>query len=429
MAKTIIISLVASIYSVGILKIYLNIFLDERSGVRKIEGWLPFAVWQFFINSQLIPLLPEINLFLSCITMLIVGFRAYQGNLWKRLVFPLVCLAIWMLLEGIAGFAPGFFSDGKKADFLVISILSKILLFFVIMGIRFFAKRQEVGKEPYGGEPFFVILPISGMVLYQAFYILTWNAKNNQEVGFGWMLIAALSLIMLNLSFYPVYAQLMRNLYFKKNANLYMKQMELFKQEKELEEASAAEIRELRHNMKQQLIYLDELIKDNQINEVRKILVNLIGEVSTKGRLESRTGNLVIDSLINHTWKVALEKNLVFHAGIAPLPELSIKDADLCVLLGNALDNALEASEGLEIGKGEIWVSLNYAKGCLVIWVKNRYSGCIERSVEGWFCSKKREKGHGLGLYSMEKIAKRYQGSLNVETKDGLFSLEILICC
>ena len=49
MAKTIIISLVASIYSVGILKIYLNIFLDERSGVRKIEGWLPFAVWQFFI--------------------------------------------------------------------------------------------------------------------------------------------------------------------------------------------------------------------------------------------------------------------------------------------------------------------------------------------------------------------------------------------
>ena len=54
--------------------------------------------------------------------------------------------------------------------------------------------------------------------------------------------------------------------------------------------------------------------------------------------------------MVNHAWKTAVENGIIFHADIAPLAELSIKDADLCVLLGNAFDNALEASRFVEEG-------------------------------------------------------------------------------
>ncbi|KJJ72465.1 hypothetical protein CLFS41_22340 [Clostridium sp. FS41] len=72
---------------------------------------------------------------------------------------------------------------------------------------------------------------------------------------------------------------------------------------------------------------------------------------------------MVVDSMVNHAWKTAVENGILFHADIAPLLELSIKDADLCVLLGNAFDNALVR-----------------------------------------ILSRKEESGHGFGLYSMESL-------------------------
>jgi len=62
-----------------------------------------------------------------------------------------------------------------------------------------------------------------------------------------------------------------------------------------------------------------------------------------------------------------------FLAEIVHLPELSINDADLCVLPGNALDNALEASALVREWKKEVWVFLDYVKGCLFLQVKNYY--------------------------------------------------------
>ena len=91
-------------------------------------------------------------------------------------------------------------------------------------------------------------------------------------------------------------------------------------------------------------------ILSGTLEEVQSVLIELIGETKKQGRLEARTGNMVVDSMVNHAWKTAVENGIIFHADIAPLPELSIKDADLCVLLGNAFDNALEASRFVEEG-------------------------------------------------------------------------------
>lgn len=216
------------------------------------------------------------------------------------------------------------------------------------------------------------------MILYHTLYQLLQALYVNQSKIGVWMLVAAVALICLNLSFYPVYMQLVNNLQMKKNTLFYIKQMELFRQEKTMEEAAAIEIRQLRHDMRQHLIFLGELLDNGALETAKDALNELIGETKKQGRLESRTGNMVVDSMVNHVWKAAVENRILFHAEIAPLPELSIKDADLCVLLGNAFDNALEASRFVEDGRKEIWVVFQYIKGSLCIQIKNVYEGGSE---------------------------------------------------
>ena len=416
-----------SLFSILVLKLYLDTFLHKPKGIRSIAGWLPFFIWQCLSETGCFP--GNITLLFTFSTIVMVGLIVYTGPFWKRCVFPAVYLAIWMLLEGAVDFALRYFSGTVETEFLMISAPSKILLLLLSMGIRQFAKKKGIGKEPYGGGMVFMVLPIIGMLLYHTLYQLLQALYVNQSEIWVWMLLAAIALICLNLSFYPVYMQLVNNLQMKKNTHFYIKQMELFRQEKAMEEAAAIEIRQLRHDMRQHLIFVGELLENGTLESAQDALIELIGETRKRGRLESRTGNMVVDSMVNHVWKTAVENGIIFHADIAPLPELSIKDADLCVLLGNAFDNALEASRFVEDGRKEIWVAFQYIKGSLYIQIKNIYEGDVKLSADRKILSRKEESGHGFGLYSMERITEKYHGRMDIKSGGGLFTVEILIHC
>lgn len=416
-----------SLFSILVLKLYLDTFLHKPKGIRSIAGWLPFFIWQCLSETGCFP--GNITLLFTFSTIVMVGLIVYTGPFWKRCVFPAVYLAIWMLLEGAVDFALRYFSGTVETEFLMISAPSKILLLLLSMGIRQFAKKKGIGKEPYGGGMVFMVLPIIGMLLYHTLYQLLQALYVNQSEIWVWMLLAAIALICLNLSFYPVYMQLVNNLQMKKNTHFYIKQMELFRQEKAMEEAAAIEIRQLRHDMRQHLIFVGELLENGTLESAQDALIELIGETRKRGRLESRTGNMVVDSMVNHVWKTAVENDIIFHADIAPLPELSIKDADLCVLLGNAFDNALEASRFVEDGRKEIWVAFQYIKGSLYIQIKNIYEGDVKLSADRKILSRKEESGHGFGLYSMERITEKYHGRMDIKSGGGLFTVEILIHC
>ncbi len=417
-----------SLYSSILLKIYLDIFLHEASGKRQMAGWFLFFVWQYLSESGRYN--EQITLCFTFASVVFIGMTAYTGNWWKRCVFPVVYLAIWMLLEGVAAFGIGLAGGGVEIEFAMISIVSKMLLLFFVLGVKAFSMKMGFGREPYGGSIYFLAIPIAGMGLYHTLYQFINHVQGGYEKSLLWMLIIAVALFIMNLSFYPIYIQLVKGLHMKKSAYLYRKQLELFRQEKQLEDNAAMEIREMRHDMKQQLFLLNSLLQRGELEKARKMLEELTEETLEKGRLESRTGNMVVDSLVNHVWKKAKDEGIRLHLDIRPLPELSIKDSDLCILLGNALDNALEASEQIRDSEKEIWISAVYEKGCLFFCVKNRYQGELRMSSSQKILSGKKEPGHGFGLYSMKKMTEKYGGSMEVKLdKEGIFLVELLICC
>lgn len=212
-----------------------------------------------------------------------------------------------------------------------------------------------------------------------------------------------------------------------KSLALYKKHIELFRQEQVLE-AATVEILELRHDMKQHLVCLRELLLGDLKEEALDTIDRLIGSAERKGALKSNTGNIVVDALVNHGWLEAVEKKIQFHVRLDSVPEAVIPNSELSIILGNALDNALEPSRYLPEGQRAIWVEISYVKQGLLISVRNRYKGELELKG-GRPKSRKEGRGHGTGIFSMEKAAAALDGTLTIKTENGIFDLEIWIPC
>ena len=105
-----------------------------------------------------------------------------------------------------------------------------------------------------------------------------------------------------------------------------------------------------------------------------------------------------------------------------------IDGLDLCVIVGNALDNAIEAVETLPTDKREIHLKISRCGDMVLLSFHNYYSGRLKRTTSGFYQTSKPDAGsHGYGLKGIAQTVDKYNGSLAVETTDHEFTLNILI--
>ena len=418
-----------SIYALVVYKIYLDTFLTEWNRFQNISGWSVFFLWQYFINSGSCFLPPGLNLICTLVAAVIMALVSYKGGYGKSCVFAVLFVAVWMLLEGVVEFGVDILFGGTTEYFLTYAVCSQSLLLLIVSAIRLGINRREKIRTRGIEELFFVILPMAGVILYYALYKMAiGGSQGNSYVGLLWLIVAAMALLLMNLSLYPAYLFALRALHNYKSLTLYKKHIEMFRQEQFLEEAATAEILEFRHDMKQHLVYVRNLIQEGRGEEAIHSVEELIGGTEKMGILKSNTGNIVVDALINHAWIRAVERKIDFQVRLDGLSGIGISNSDLCILLGNALDNALEASEYMPEGQRTIKVEIRYLKNCLLICITNRFIGKLLLKG-GRIQSKKEGVGHGIGLLSMEKMAMKLGGTLTIDEKEGVFSLEIWIPC
>ena len=141
---------------------------------------------------------------------------------------------------------------------------------------------------------------------------------------------------------------------------------------------------------------------------------------------EEITGNIAIDALLCQKRKLAEEKNISWECDMKIISECPVDTYDLCVLLGNALDNAIEACE--RIPDEEARVLMMYAKTvkkCFLLEIRNSTDTQDFRELE--YSRKRNPEEHGLGVLNIRDVVHQYQGTMNIEIKENIFHLSILI--
>ena len=139
------------------------------------------------------------------------------------------------------------------------------------------------------------------------------------------------------------------------------------------------------------------------------------------------TENKFIDSLLNYKIGMAIDKNIQIETVVDKnIPKIS--DVDLCSVLGNLLDNAIEACEKDNIENKTIILHMTVRNSCLLICVKNSISESIISSNPNFVTTKQNKEIHGMGLKSIRSIAEKYSGSFKISEQDGIFFIaEVLL--
>ncbi len=156
-------------------------------------------------------------------------------------------------------------------------------------------------------------------------------------------------------------------------------------------------------------VYLDEL--DTDLNTVDTVV---------------KTGNPMADAILNSKISLARSRNIPTQVDAHIPVKLKMSELDLCCIIGNLFDNAMEASMALPEEKRMIRVYMDMKGTQLYISFTN-FTAAKKLSKVGKGFKTSKGEGHGFGLVRIDDIVSRYDGYLSRNSEDGAFTTEILI--
>ena len=252
-------------------------------------------------------------------------------------------------------------------------------------------------------------------IIYFIYYLVEKRPENG--VVFGAMLSSCLFLP-LNLGIFKIYDLLSREFLLKQQNVIYEQNIRLFSEEMRMKEESLIS-RNIIHDYRKHFLVIQGMAYGEQCEEIVQYLdkLNIYYE---KEKSLVNCGNFVIDAMMNSKYLIACKENIKHEDRIVVPEAMNFEDVDLCILLGNMLDNAYEATKKAE--KKIINTSIIYSKGKLTIGVKNTYDGIIKKDRKGNYISTKMNKtNHGMGIKLMQRIVDKYNGFLSLENDDNYF--------
>ena len=179
-----------------------------------------------------------------------------------------------------------------------------------------------------------------------------------------------------------------------------------------------------RHDYRNHISAMQATLKMGNLKELENYLGELNVDLNTVDTV-IKTGNVTVDAILNS--KLALAKNKNIKTDVtASVPETDITDVELCVIIGNLLDNAMEACMKIENEADRfIRVYIGLFKEQFYISVTNSMTGTPKRHGKTYKTTKGED--HGFGLMRIDGIVKKYGGYLKREHEEGVFGTEIML--
>ena len=208
-------------------------------------------------------------------------------------------------------------------------------------------------------------------------------------------------------------------------------QIKVMKMRLEEAENFYGSIRKVRHEMKNHMANIKGLAGAGEYREIEDY-VRRMDETMQELEYKYVTGNAVTDVIINDKCRRAEKVGIRFDADFRYGGE--IPAFDLGIILNNLLDNAIEACEKLETGKGFVRLSLKRKKQFLILCVENSFEGTVPVNKGSPLPPTTKQSilpgiitEHGIGLENVRDIAERYFGGVNIKVKGDVFHVTVML--
>lgn len=200
-----------------------------------------------------------------------------------------------------------------------------------------------------------------------------------------------------------------------------IKQMEMQKEFGEKTILGDEELRRFRHDYRNHMIVVNAYLESGKTAEAREYLNTINGGIN--GVLNKiKTGNFVSDAILNSKAVSAakFDTQISFSGRV---PSEGISSEDLCTILSNLIDNAIEACEKVS-GRKKIEIESGEANGFLILSVSNP---TVNGANPKFRTTKKDKLNHGIGLKNVERVIKKYNGTLDLGKNGELFTANVRV--
>lgn len=407
------------IFAVYLFFYYFDIFLKRRKRtVLSMIGLVIFMAWQFEMSS--VNLLPAYgNIIVTIITTLFAVAQIYEGKFWNKCIFTIAFNAIWMLIETISGNILLTycceFTDLQALGTLG-SFTSKIVFMIAITALKRVFTKDEIKELPVRYSFMLVLIPIGSIYIMNNIFMLGYRLHSNRANIQS--AVTAVILLGVNVLVFYIYIKLADDLQLRRMTSVYEQQLDLCERHQQERELSILQLRDVRHNMKNNLVSILAYAENGDNEKIIRFVNEIMEEGGIKTSTVTNSGNIVIDSLIGYWYVEAKKVGIDFSVNLNIPMEMPFRGADICLILGNLLENAVEAAQKAE-GKKYIRLHMKYDKNNLLLFVENNYKGVLIKTKDKRLKPTKTDAGnHGVGLSSVYRIAAKYHGVVTID--DGV---------
>jgi len=352
-----------------------------------------------------------------------------NGRIWKKVFWSVLAYA---LLLGIALFVPTMLSlitgiptidvmiqlSSIRVLVMIIARIINIIIFYILSLNK---KPDELTSSP-SLIICFIVPVLSSLSIVIIYYILLKNSDYN--VPDSILYIMAIGYLVINIIIFILYEMINKEAEKNYILTIKHKQYEITEQHNAEIKKIYSDMMEWRHDYVNHMQVVVTLIEKLETDEAVNYIKNIDEKITAVSSMIS-TGNYIVDAIVSAKMTLASSFNIKFEYTISLPERLMINDEDLCAVLSNLLDNAIEACCKLA---NERYINLEIViiKNQLHIKLLNSTNGEYKKE-NGKFQTTKQGKWHGIGLKHIESIVLEYSGIYKIEAGINSFTTQISI--
>lgn len=292
-------------------------------------------------------------------------------------------------------------------------LLSKLIIFVITVIVTLIIKKntQIVKFKDY---LCFIITPLISIATIITISFEFDTGEPNATVG---ICFAAAGLMIINIIVYYLLENIIDATEIREKQARMEQQFAFQEQKYEQASQSFRSISSVIHDTNKHLVYLNECVELREFDEAKRYIGTAIEHID-KSYKRINTGFLPIDALVSNSLNIAEANNITFKSDIKIEKErICIERYDLCVALGNLLDNAVEACKKVSNPDDRIIsVSIVTGDNSMVIHIENS----AERMKGIDFKTDKKDKLlHGYGISNVKAISEKYGGVFTIERRES----------
>lgn len=396
----------------------------EKMLERKYKKYITYVVWiGMFIIDEVVVYFSDssyLNLAIYFIILICNTFLLYDGSFKSKMLVIIFVDVFSAISETVVFVIISMLFNVTDDIFMLGSASAKILecvMLRVVMLINKDRKNMEIGFRLWASV---LAIPIvTDVILMVQYYINDGFHNTVYEV-----LLYTLYLI-INYVAFSMFDDIQQVMLLKNENKLLEQQRGYYLKQCEQVQKLWEDMREFRHNIKNQYVSEQVMLSNGDYEELEQRYRAMIDFIQSEV-LYASSGNLYIDSIINYKLSVIQDLNTSIKCNLLIPKELPVNSDDMIVILGNLLDNSIDALKEVSNKEKQFQLKLVYDEPNLILLISNTYEGKRRSdTMNNYLTTKDNKDMHGIGLKSVKKIVDNYKGRIIYNDRDGIFEVKL----